>query len=167
MIHSDIVKYGVRVLSGDFNMSVFKIAAELRDRGLLIDIAAIYPWYSTALKNFMSDSGAVFVIGGCVNVKPLFGYDDFRDGGRARIPAPALRGRGDGPTNAADGDAGDAGEDDKLHAFEKGQGYVLSSYLPKVGLDIILNRFTTSIDVEQILGGSQGVSATQVQTKKD
>jgi hypothetical protein len=148
LLCSDILEYGVRILSGDFNMSVFKIAAELRDRGLLIDIAAIYPWFNTTSEQFMSDSGAVFVIGGCVDVKPKFGYEYFRDGGRAQIAA--LRGRGDGQNNAVTsidrGTAdGDAGEDDTLHAFPKGQGYALSSYLPKDGLDKVIECiFTTS-----------------------
>ncbi len=41
-----IVRFDVDVLTGDFNMSFFRVIPELRSRGAVIDLAAWYPWKS-------------------------------------------------------------------------------------------------------------------------
>ena len=39
-------RFNVEVLMGDFNMSLFKVIPELRNRGATIDLGAWYPWKS-------------------------------------------------------------------------------------------------------------------------
>ena len=56
-----INKYGVDVLMGDFNMSLFKVAPELRSCGVQVDLMAWYPWRSTE-GMMMSDSAGIFLI---------------------------------------------------------------------------------------------------------
>jgi hypothetical protein len=56
------VKYGVKVLMGDFNMSMWLIIPELRRRGLIIDLAAWYPWKTEGVGEPMSDSCCMCVI---------------------------------------------------------------------------------------------------------
>jgi hypothetical protein len=56
-----INKYGVDVLMGDFNMSLFKVAPELRSCGVQVDLMAWYPWRSTE-GHMMSDSQGIFLI---------------------------------------------------------------------------------------------------------
>ena len=43
-IVGDIIKDGVRIVSGDLNMQLFSAVAELRARGLQANLAAWYPW---------------------------------------------------------------------------------------------------------------------------
>ena len=43
-IVEDIIKHGVRIFTGDFNMQLFSAVAELRARGLQANLAAWYPW---------------------------------------------------------------------------------------------------------------------------
>jgi hypothetical protein len=53
--------HGVDVLMGDFNMSLFKVAPELRSCGVEVDMVAWYPWRSTD-GHMMSDSQGIFLI---------------------------------------------------------------------------------------------------------
>ena len=39
-----ISEFNVQVLMGDFNMSLFRVIPELRERGAVIDLGAWYPW---------------------------------------------------------------------------------------------------------------------------
>ena len=39
-----IVTHGVRILSGDWNMAMWKVAGQLLARGLQVNLAAWYPW---------------------------------------------------------------------------------------------------------------------------
>ena len=41
-----ICDFKVQVLMGDFNMSLFRVVPELRERGVMIDMGAWYPWKS-------------------------------------------------------------------------------------------------------------------------
>ena len=43
-IVGDIIKHGVRIVSGDLNMQLFSAVTELRARGLQANLAAWYPW---------------------------------------------------------------------------------------------------------------------------
>ena len=58
-----IVKYGVRVLGGDFNMALFCVVPELRARGVAINLAAWYPWKHELSDAVSIDSEALFIIG--------------------------------------------------------------------------------------------------------
>ena len=53
--------YDVKVLMGDFNMSLFRVIPELRSRGLVIDLGAWYPWKSLNGEP-MSDSCGIFFV---------------------------------------------------------------------------------------------------------
>ena len=39
-----VTRHGVRVLMGDFNLSLFRVIPELRSRGVNIDLGAWFPW---------------------------------------------------------------------------------------------------------------------------
>ena len=54
-------KFNVRVLMGDFNMSLFELAPQLRSCGVVIDVAAWYPCKSTDGEP-MADSCGIFFI---------------------------------------------------------------------------------------------------------
>ena len=56
-----VTQHGVRVLMGDFNMSLFRVIPELRDRGVNIDLGAWFPW-KTPMGMPMSDSCGMFFI---------------------------------------------------------------------------------------------------------
>ena len=56
-----IIKYDVRVLMGDFNMSLWQVVPQLRKRGLEIDMAGWYPW-TTSDGTIMTDSVGIFMI---------------------------------------------------------------------------------------------------------
>ena len=45
LLASYLLKYGVRLLAGDFNMSFLSVIAELRARGFQINLAAWYPFF--------------------------------------------------------------------------------------------------------------------------
>ena len=56
-----IKTYEVKVLMGDFNMSLFRVIPELRSRGAVIDLGAWYPWKSLKGEP-MSDSCGIFFV---------------------------------------------------------------------------------------------------------
>ena len=56
-----IKTYRVQVLMGDFNMSLFRVIPELRNRGVTIDLGAWYPWKSLEGEP-MSDSCGIFFV---------------------------------------------------------------------------------------------------------
>ena len=56
-----ILEFGVKVLMGDFNMSLFRVIPELRSRGAIVDMGAWYPWKSLE-GNPMSDSCGIFFV---------------------------------------------------------------------------------------------------------
>ena len=53
--------YEVKVLMGDFNMSLFRVIPELRSRGAVFDLGAWYLWESLKGKP-MSDSCGIFFV---------------------------------------------------------------------------------------------------------
>ena len=50
-----IVRFGVRLLAGDFNMSLFAVVAELRRRGVCVNVAAWYCWLKAEGDNPVTD----------------------------------------------------------------------------------------------------------------
>ena len=77
-----IEEFNVHFLTGDFNMSLTIVCAELRSRGISCDLAAWYPWVWTdpALGDLGNpeplgfDSCGIFYIGGNVQVKMQWGF---------------------------------------------------------------------------------------------
>ena len=130
-LHRMLVEHEVRIMSGDFNMSVFQVVSILRRRGLIIDTAAIYPWRKENLdgeESCVSDSSAIFLIGGCQNIILKFNQSSFD---AATVVAP------DATTHTPD-------------VFPNGQGYALTSYLPANRTefaDALEDMFTKSTDI--------------------
>ena len=60
-----IVEHGVRILSGDFNMALWKVPGELLARGIQVHLAAWYPWKMGLENQPRIDSEAIFIIGPC------------------------------------------------------------------------------------------------------
>ena len=67
-----IVKFGARVLAGDFNMALWLVAVELRGRGLDVNLAAWYPWKPTGLPAPRIDSCAIFLVGPSAGIRTIF-----------------------------------------------------------------------------------------------
>jgi hypothetical protein len=108
-----IKKYNIRVLAGDFNMSLLCVVPELRRRQITVNIAAIFPWNCIAENmkadstRFKLDSCGVFIIGEASSIKLM--------------SCPSVFG---------DPVADEEGQQ-VLRKFDHGQGYALGSYLPK------------------------------------
>ena len=58
-----IVRFGVRLMGGDFYMSLFCVVPQLRARGFQINLAAFYPFWMEAQDEMYTDSCGVFLIG--------------------------------------------------------------------------------------------------------
>ena len=72
LLASYILRYRVRVLAGDFNMSFLSVIAELRARGFQINLAAWYPFYMIKQKEMRVDSCGIFVIGPWQGVRLVY-----------------------------------------------------------------------------------------------
>ena len=57
-----LVRYDVKVLMGDFNMSLFRVIPEMRQRGLTIDLGAWLPWKGLPRGLPMADSTGIFMV---------------------------------------------------------------------------------------------------------
>ena len=68
-IVGDIIKFGVRILTGDWNMQLFSVVTELRARGLQANLAAWYPWKNELESGPRIDSCAVIMIGPCEGIR--------------------------------------------------------------------------------------------------
>jgi endonuclease/exonuclease/phosphatase family metal-dependent hydrolase len=67
-----INKYGIKFLTGDFNMSLTEVPFQLRKRGIHIDCVAWYPWCLSNSKNDIKlgfDSCGIFYIGGMAGIR--------------------------------------------------------------------------------------------------
>jgi hypothetical protein len=86
-----IKEHGVHFLAGDFNMSLTEVCKQLRKRGLQCDCVTWYPWRiegdilgqtNTAIEDLLKkqrlgfDSCGIFYIGGPVEVKMDWGFND-------------------------------------------------------------------------------------------
>ena len=60
-LRDHINQYGVKVLMGDFNMSVTRVIPALRSRGVVIDLASFYAWKDLD-GNPMADSCGTFMV---------------------------------------------------------------------------------------------------------
>ena len=60
-LRDHINQYGVKVLVGDFNMSVTRVIPALRSRGVVIDLASFYAWKDLD-GNPMADSCGIFMV---------------------------------------------------------------------------------------------------------
>ena len=120
---STIVQHRVRILAGDFNMSLWVVARELRKRGVQTHFAAAYAWVDVGSGEARSDSCGIFLIGPVVSSRPLWGPHVF-----LAHPHGA----------------------DELPTFLKGQGYKLGSFLPKgavAGVEVALaENFAPSME---------------------
>ena len=113
--------WNVKVLMGDFNMSLFKVIPELRSRGVTVDLAAWYPWKSP-MGLPMSDSCGIFFIDAPGEYTLHKGLDDLHDRTEHGILHKA-EGRMAEELAAGDGF-------DRIDV-NGGPGMALSQYLPK------------------------------------
>ena len=138
----------VQVLMGDFNMSLFRVVPELRERRVMIDLGAWYPWKSLEVEP-MSDSCGIFF----VNLPGVYTLTkSLRDIHGDNVTGILARGKkvrdsavadtvkdGDDPTKSETGE--DLGDDeneppDRVGGFDSieenaGPGMRLETYLPK------------------------------------
>ena len=132
-----VQRFDVRIISGDFNMSVYIVVSTLRRLGLVIDVAALYPWRTEDKGELRSDSCGIFLIGGCRTVQLHYPLQCFSE-------TEAASSHGDAVT---------------LDKFRKGQGYPLNSYLPKKPEEFVetLNEmFSPSINRQTEAASSHG-----------
>ena len=127
---ADIIRgYGVQILAGDFNMSMFCVLPKLRELGLIANTAAWFPWVQMQDDRVQLDSCGIFLIGGVASVKTVHSYDDFANyHGRGTVNV-----RED--DEAAEDDANAGSSSCAFLQFNNGQGYPSSSYLPKHNFD--------------------------------
>ena len=71
-VSEHIVKFRVRVLTGDFNMALWQVVPELRARGLQANLAAWYPWQNDLESHVRLDSCAIIIIGPCAGMRRLY-----------------------------------------------------------------------------------------------
>lgn len=67
-----IVRHGVRVLAGDFNMAMMQVLPELRARGLQANLASWYAWKHEHEEPIRVDSCAIILIGPVQAVRTVF-----------------------------------------------------------------------------------------------
>ena len=139
---STIVEHSVRILAGDFNMSLWVVAREMRQRGLQITIAAAFAWAELGAGEAKSDSCGIFLLGPAASTQLLWGPGDF---------ASAIA------------------DEDKLPRFVAGQGYPLASYLPKDAgaLRAMEETFAPSMEGRLTKGWEVLPAAAQKHVKKD
>ena len=122
-LSSTIVEHQVRILAGDFNMSLWVVARELRQRGLEVHFAAGFAWAEQGSPVVNSDSCGLFLIGPVASTKPMWG---------PRVFTSAM-----------------AEDDPELPRFVKGQGYPLSSYLPRGHAVLAMQETFTPSSIEE------------------
>ena len=122
---ADICKgANVRILAGDFNMAIFQVVPMLRQKGVMIDMAACFPWQRNDTGALQLDSFGIFVIGGSAKivVQNSFSVFECRGGGQPTLAEEA---------ESADADSEVEVVSERLLRFNTGQGYGVDSYLPK------------------------------------
>ena len=126
-----IVQFGVRVLTGDFNMALWSTVVELRARGLQANLAAWYPWKNHLEAAIRMDSCCIVVIGPAMKVRMMYDPTVLCEG----ISATELP---EGWENTKEILRGEDGKETgrapwKVPVFDYiGQGYALKSYRPQV-----------------------------------
>ena len=123
-----IVCYGVRVLAGDFNMSLMQVLPELRARGLQAHLAAWYPWKHQHEDLVRIDSSAIILIGPMHAIRTVFDCSVFGHS------APAKPRSWRNATKVIKDERGrDVGEEEiPVEVFcTMGSGFPLHSYRPQ------------------------------------
>jgi hypothetical protein len=120
---------GVQVLAGDFNMSLFCVVPSLRARGLVVNIAAWFPWIKQSDGKVRVDSCGIFIVGGVTSVKCLCSWSCFEQHhGNAVI----MKEESDSDDAASVQDVPAAvAAVPTIQQFCDGQGYECTSYLPR------------------------------------
>ena len=67
-----IMVFQVRIFGGDFNMALFCVIPEMRARGILVNIAAWFPWKSMPVGSTKIDSMGIFIVGPCQGCRKIF-----------------------------------------------------------------------------------------------
>ena len=141
-------QYNVKVLMGDFNMALFRVIPELRSRGVVIDLAAWFPWKAKEDGEAMADSCGIFFLNApgeyrlCRNLGHL--HEDDGRGILSHVPAE---------------------QDLYAHCYDRiprdnGPGMGLHVYLPKAERDLrvkiepSLQRSEQSMAVVQAFGAA-------------
>ena len=72
-------QHDVKVLMGDFNMALFRVIPELRSRGVVIDLAAWFPWKALEDGEAMADSCGIFFLNAPGEYKLHRALEDLHD----------------------------------------------------------------------------------------
>ena len=107
---STILAHRVRILAGDFKMSLWIVAREMRRRGVQTTLAAAFAWADPCASEAKSDSRGIMFIGPVTSTKLFWGPSVFTS------------------------EIADVGSE--VPRLDAGQGYPLASYLPK-GADAV------------------------------
>ena len=123
-----IVKFRVRILTGDFSMALFRVVPELRARQIPANMVASY-MFTDSLNQRRIDSTAIFIIG------PLAGATSLFDASMALgMPDPGIEISGFKTKRfeAVKGEYGFGQRAWEIPRFASlGQGYLVSDYQPK------------------------------------
>ena len=101
-----------RFVVGDWNMSLWVVVDELRQRRIECTIGAMFAWRLNSDDQVMCDSMGIFLCGPVTSVRVLLGPEIFQDG-----------------------------DETALLQLNAGAGYALSSYLPPGGPDKVRSSF--------------------------
>ena len=101
-----------RFVVGDWNMSLWVVADELRKRRIECTIGGYFAWRSNKDDQVRCDSMGIFLCGPVTSVRVLLGPQIFQDG-----------------------------DETDLDRFNEGSGFALSSYLPRKGPDQVRSSF--------------------------
>jgi len=71
-------KLDVRILMGNFNMALWEVVPRLRSCGVVLDMAAYYPWKNKDCK-LMTDTCGIFVVGIAAGVRLYHGEGSLHD----------------------------------------------------------------------------------------
>ena len=146
--------FGIDVLMGDFNMSLFKVIPELRSRGVRIKLAAWFPWKTSGGKA-MADSCGIFVINKPCVVSLSVGLNRLHSNDES------------GVLWESDEPYTDAVTPGNFSVFElhSGPGMSLATFLPKAA-DLVekLKPSLEAADVSAVAGQSSSAVAGQSST---
>ena len=122
-----VIRFGARLMVGDWNMQLFAVIPEMRARGFEISLAAWYPFHLHNESFNRSDSCAIFTVGPWTGVRIVFDQAVFGMTPRERevknsLVLEILKDESGKEISKQRYDVRDMGE--------KGQGYPLSSYMP-------------------------------------
>ena len=123
-----VIRFEARLILGDFNMQLFSVIPEMRGRGFEISLAAWYPFRLHNETMTRVDSCGIFVLGPYRGVKITFDQEVFGMSASERSADNSM---------VMEVLRDESGKELSKKRFdietiaEKGQGYDLSSYMPK------------------------------------